>query len=108
MRRHYASVLLAITAMAAPSGAIAQTAEPSVGEVVMTQDGVLARPWKEVRACVSESHCDVAVLNARTYEVARYGERWSTKFEPTGKGKEVRRAETAMAKAIRLKGPAKP
>ena len=85
---------------------VAPGASPNAyeGETVMTRDGFLAAPWKEVRACKNKEMtegCVTAVVHAKTREIARAGAKWSSKFEPTGSGKEVRRAETAMDKAIR-------
>jgi hypothetical protein len=42
-------------------------------------------------------------MNPETGEVARMGDAVGTDFELTGNGQELRRAETAMDKAIRMR-----
>jgi hypothetical protein len=94
-------------ALATPALASAQAVKSYAGEVVMKATGELAAGWQEMRMCVTQERCAMAVYNPTTREVARFGDRWATKFAPTGNGQEVQRAESAMAKAVRLKGPAK-
>jgi hypothetical protein len=45
----------------------------------------------------------MALMNPGTDEVARMGGVLGTDFELTGNGLEIRRAETALDRAIRLK-----
>lgn len=86
-----------------------QTVKPYTGEIIMTASGEFTGDWKEVRVCKDRAQCVFAVINMKTREGARLGDRWASKFEQTGNGKEVRRAETALAKSIRVQGaPAKP
>jgi hypothetical protein len=95
------SVVIGIIVTAAT--ATAQTAQPYSGEVVMTSTGTLGASWKEGRACTAHETCQTIIYNRKTGEIARFGDQWASDFVGTGNGKEVWRAETAAAKAIRLK-----
>jgi hypothetical protein len=77
-------------------------------ETIMNRNGDLVAPWKYVRACRDEkrTQCSMAVVHSKTREIAKVGEQWSSRFERTGNGLEVKRAESAIAKAARLKGEA--
>jgi hypothetical protein len=95
------TVILVALAMTNSGSSIAQV-KPYQGEIVMTQSGDLKPPWKKYRWCKTDASCSTLIRNPVTHEVARLGDRWSSRFEPTGRGQEVRRVESAMAKAIRL------
>lgn len=94
-------VVVVLAASTIPTATAQQSSK--AGEVIVTSSGQLVPPWKEVKACIKEK-CSVAIANPETHEVARYGDRWATKFEATGNGREVRRAEAEIDKARRLKG----
>lgn len=94
-------VVFAVLVAFAPI-ASAQELQPYRGEIIVTQSGSLNAPWKEGRACTNSETCKAIVYNARTREIARFGEAWSSDFAPTGRGMEIMRAETAAAKAKRL------
>lgn len=87
--------------MASP---FAEARQPSAaGEIVITVDGKLAPPWGEKQACVNgTTTCKTMIVNSATNEIARMGDQLSSRFEKTGNGQEVRRAEAAKDKAIRL------
>ena len=88
--------------LAAPTGQ-AQQAKAYKGEAVVTAEGKLASPWIERKACVEgTTTCKTMIVNPNTHEIAKLGDRWSTKFAPTGNGHEVQRAETEIAKTKRL------
>ena len=88
-------------AFAAPSSA--QQSSSYSGEVVVTSAGTLASPWKTGSACTGPNDCKAIIYNEKTGEIAKFGEQWSTSFVSSGREKEVWRAETASAKALRLK-----
>lgn len=105
--RSQAIILGLALAASMPMKAGAQGAadkRPYNGEIVMTPSGQLVAPWKEIRSCDEKGKCIVVVANPKTREIARYEGRWSSRFELTGNGRQVRRAETALAKAQRLQG----
>lgn len=84
----------------------AQNVQPYIGEMVQRRTGELVPPWKQRKLCQDQanSKCDVLVtFNERTGEIARVGDRSSTKFVVTMEG-DIRRAESALAKATRLAG----
>jgi hypothetical protein len=97
------TVILVALAMTNSGSSIAQV-KPYQGEIVMTQSGDLKPPWKKYRWCKTDAACSTLIRNPITHEVARLGDHWSSRFEPTGRGQEVRRVESAMDKAIRLSG----
>lgn len=73
-------------------------------EVIVSASGEPAAPWVSRELCQkSTGRCAMALMNADTGEVARMGSALGTDFELTGNGQEIRRAESAMEKAIRLK-----
>jgi hypothetical protein len=43
------------------------------------------------------------IVDPATREIAKLDNRWTSKFEATGNGLEVRRAESARDKAAKLK-----
>lgn len=97
-------VALLGTAVLSPFSASAQTSEPSRSERVVTAQGQPVAPWVEKRYCATEaSVCEPMIVNPETGEIAKLGSRLGSRFELTGNGQELRRAETAMDKAIRLK-----
>jgi hypothetical protein len=84
--------------------ASAQTVSAYQGERVATADGRAVSPWVEKQYCPDAgSTCQRMVVDPETGEIARLGNRVNSRFELTGNGQELRRAETAMDKAIRLK-----
>lgn len=98
---------LAIPALAQTSSKPApKPAAPPVTEVVMDASGKIVAPWTKGKSCSREATgketCRWVVINGRTREIARVGDRWASKFAPTGIGREVRRIETTMDKATRL------
>jgi hypothetical protein len=101
MSRRQVALACACLTMTFVGSAFAQV-KPYQGEIVMTQSGDLKPPWKKYRWCKTDASCSTLIRNPVTHEVARLGDRWSSRFEPTGRGQEVRRVESAMAKAIRL------
>jgi predicted transglutaminase-like cysteine proteinase len=73
-------------------------------EVIVSPSGEAAAPWVFRQLCQkSTGRCAMALMNPGTGEVARMGGMLGTDFELTGNGQEIRRAETAMDRAIRLK-----
>jgi hypothetical protein len=88
--------------------AAGQIAQPYVGETVLDRAGALVAPWKAGRACTNENDCKPIIYHRKTGEIARFGDDWASDFVATGHGKEVWRAETAVAKAIRLQAPQTP
>ena len=73
-------------------------------EVIVSASGEIAAPWVMRELCQkSTGRCAMAVTNPETGEVARMGDVLGTDFELTGNGQELRRAETAIDKAIRLR-----
>ena len=73
-------------------------------EVIVSATGETAAPWVRRELCQkSTGRCAMAVTNPETGEVARMGDVVGTDFELTGNGQELRRAETAIDKAIRLR-----
>lgn len=85
------------------ASAAAQTKQSAPTEIVVTNTGALAAPWKEGRACTSPENCQAIIYHGKTGEIARFGEKWASDFAATGRGKEVTRRESAIAKARRLK-----
>ena len=94
-------VLLGFCAVIGSAGA--QTKQAAASEIVVTTTGALAAPWKEGRACTSPENCQAIIYHGKTGEIARFGEKWASDFAGTGRGKEVTRRETAIAKARKLK-----
>ena len=72
-------------------------------EVIVSASGEPAAPWVSRELCQkSTGRCAMALMNPDTGEVAQMGGVLGTEFERTGNGQEIRRAETAMDKAVRL------
>lgn len=91
-----------IAAMVLPAAEARQVAAVP-GEIVVTAEGKLTAPWVEKQACVkSTATCKTMIVNSVTNEIARMGDRLSSRFELTGRGSEVRRAASAMDKALKL------
>lgn len=95
--------LILLGYFAVMGSADAQTKQPAPSEIVVTTTGALTAPWKEGRACTSPENCQAIIYHGKTGEIARFGEKWASDFAGTGRGKEVARRETALAKASRLK-----
>jgi hypothetical protein len=101
--------VLALSALAGVGApfAVAQVAPSSPPDIVITKSGELAAPWKKMKGCLGERDntkagaCKPVIMNAETREIAKFGDRWSSKFAATGDGAEVKRAETALQKATR-------
>jgi len=71
--------------------------------VVVAADGQLVSPWIAKDACVTgTTTCKAMIVNPVTSEIAKLGDRLSSRFEMTGNGLEIRRAESALAQATRL------
>lgn len=84
--------------------ALAQGARDYRGEVVMTAEGAPVLPWVSKEVCsTSRGVCRNMIVNSQTGEIAILGSRLQSRFEATGNGKEVQRAESVLDKAIRLK-----
>lgn len=78
----------------AQSAATDRAAASMRSRVVYDEAGDLQPPWKISKVCrdaKDPSTCMAALLNPETHELAKVGEKWSTAFAATGKGKEVRR-----------------
>jgi hypothetical protein len=75
---------LVLALLSAAPAAVGQTPKPYAGEIVITASGQLTGDWKEVPVCKDRNPCQSAIINTKTREAARLGERWSTEFEPTG------------------------
>lgn len=80
----------------------AQPTKQFEGEIVMTAAGTLVAPWVETTGCRDKNAgCPMIIVNLKTREIARVDDRWSTRFQPSGNGQEIRRVETSLAKAER-------
>ena len=102
------SLVALLIAFGSPNAARAQAASQYVGEIVIDTSGKPVAPWAERQICSGDTkNCRVILINSDTLEVAKVAGRWTSEFEATGKGAEGRRAEPAMAKAIRLKSQVK-
>jgi hypothetical protein len=85
--------------------AIAQEVTVYQGEIVVAANGELAKPWVESRACAkSTDTCKTMIVNPSTNEIAKLGDQLNSRFEATGNGLEIRRAEKTSDKAMRLRG----
>lgn len=73
--------------------------------VVQSADGKLLSPWVEKRVCPTrgDTTCRNVIVDPATREIAKLDNRWTSKFEATGNGLEVRRAESARDKAAKRK-----
>lgn len=96
--------LVAIISVSAAPAAFGQaTTTPSL-EVVVDAGGRLGNGWVEGSLCLhAQKVCEIGLYNTNTQEVARLGAKVFSGFEATGNGREIRRSESALAKAIRLK-----
>lgn len=87
-----------------PNAAGQQATAGYTGEVIVTGDGKAVAPWVERELCRrTTAKCEIALINAETNEIAMMGGILGTDFERTQNGREIRRAETALAKAVRLR-----
>lgn len=103
MRLAFTRVGLVLVVSLMPVASGQEPAGPRL-EVIVSAAGETAAPWVTRELCQkSTGRCAMAVTNPETGEVARMGDVVGTDFELTGKGQELRRAETAIDKAIRLK-----
>lgn len=97
--------LLGLPALAQP--ATAPASKPAT-EIVMDASGKIVAPWTKGKSCsrleAGKEACRWVVINGQTREIARVGDKWASKFAPTGNGREVRRMESSMDKATRLAG----
>lgn len=86
-------------AMALPL-AEARQISATASEIVVTAEGAPASPWVEKQACVTgTTTCKTMIVNPKTNEIAKMGDQLSSRFERTGKGQEVRRAQSARDRA---------
>lgn len=84
-------VLSAVALLGFPSDVRAQASERPYA-LVLTADGRLALPWVEKELCTKDRQsCRPMIMNSVTNEVARLGERWTSRFAATGNGQEVMR-----------------
>jgi len=94
---------LVMGVLLAPVAAGQETAAAKL-EVIVSASGEATAPWVLRKLCQkSTGRCAMALMNPETGEVARMGDTLGTDFELTGNGQELRRAETALDKAVRLK-----
>lgn len=106
---HMKSVIALLIGVVLATPAAAQIASKPVdnyaGELIMDKAGGLVAPWKLTKTCQVEGvdgpACRAVIINSRTREIAKLGEKWSGKFSPTGVGLEVRRLESTMDAAKR-------
>lgn len=102
LSRSRIAVAAAVLAWISPSST-AQTATAYRGEPVVSASGEVVAPWIEKRGCEKDTPtCVVLVVNPNTNEIALIGDRLSSRFELTGNGREIRRAESTLDKARRL------
>jgi predicted transglutaminase-like cysteine proteinase len=94
--------LTAALACAVPASR-AQVSGDYRGEAVVSSSGEVVAPWVAKRGCKrATQECTTLIVNPTTNEIAMIGNRMSSRFERTGNGQEVRRAEKALDKARRL------
>jgi predicted transglutaminase-like cysteine proteinase len=102
MRLAFASLVLSLAV--SPMAAAQEAATGNKLEVIVSASGEPMSPWVFRQLCQkSNGRCALALMNPATGEVARMGGNLGTDFEFTGNGQELRRAETALDRAIRLK-----
>jgi hypothetical protein len=83
--------LSAVVLLVSTSEVRAQASERPYA-LVLTADGRLALPWIEKEVCTNvHQSCRPMIMNPVTNEVARFGERWTSRFAATGNGQEVMR-----------------
>ncbi|MEY2758101.1 MAG: hypothetical protein RIR33_1879 [Pseudomonadota bacterium] len=98
------SIGLVMGVLLAPVAAAQEPGATTKLEVIVSPSGEAAAPWVFRQLCQkSTGRCMMALMNPGTDEVARMGGVLGTDFELTGNGLEIRRAETALDRAIRLK-----
>jgi hypothetical protein len=102
-------ILLPAAVFAIGAGpAAGQAVSAYKGELVLNAKGEPVAPWRELRICEDENRkaipCRVLIVKGATDEIAIMDGQMATQFERTGNGQEVQRAESANAKAARLKG----
>jgi hypothetical protein len=104
--KHIAIALLVVLAAPAFAQTSARSAPAPATEVVMDASGKIVAPWTKGKSCsrqdAAREACRLVVIHGQTREIARVGDKWSSKFAPTGNGREVRRIESSMDKAKRL------
>lgn len=106
MKRSILAITVGITVLAPVASSQPANAN-YVGEILVTADGKPAAPWVERELCrKTTGRCEIALTNTETGEVAMVGDILGTDFERTQNGKGIQRAETAMAKALRLRAAA--
>jgi hypothetical protein len=94
---------LAVALVFALPASLAQASREYRGEVVVSSSGEVVAPWVAKRGCKrGTQECTTFVVDPNTNEIALIGDRMGSRFERTGNGQEVRRAETALDKARRL------
>lgn len=95
-------LLTAALACAVPASS-GQVSREYLGEAIVSSSGQVVAPWVAKQGCKRGTQdCVTLIVNPNTGEIALIGERMSSRFERTGNGQEVRRAETTLAKARRL------
>ena len=103
LRRGLSASVLAAAVLVSVPGAGAQVAGSTAGELIVSPDGQPVSPWVAKQACVAGTDtCKTMIVNPVTNEIAKLGDQLSSRFELTGNGQEVKRAESALAKAARL------
>jgi hypothetical protein len=106
--KHIAISLLAALALPAVAQTPSTATSRPAAEVVMDASGKIVAPWTKGKSCTRQEAgketCRWVVVNGQTREIARVGDKWSSKFAPTGRGREVRRIESSLDKATRLSG----
>jgi hypothetical protein len=66
---------------------------PRTDQVVLTETGALAAPWKRISTCLGDkTSCPELIINEKTREIARVNGKWSKGFGATGVGQQVRRS----------------
>lgn len=102
MKRALLATLICVSCLGAAEGQVARAGV--TGEIVASSTGAPQSPWVERQLCrKTTGKCEAALMNPETGEVARMGDVLGTDFERSGNGEEIRRAETAMEKAVRFK-----
>lgn len=106
--KHIAIALLAALAFPALGQTPSTATSKPAADVVMDASGKIVAPWTKGKSCARQEAeketCRWVVVNGQTREIARVGDKWSSKFAPTGNGREVRRIESSLDKATRLSG----
>ncbi len=104
--KHISIALVAVLGLPALAQPQAKPSPTPAMEIVMDASGKIVAPWTKGKSCSRETTgketCRWVVIHSQTREIARVGDRWSSKFAATGNGREVRRLESSMDKATRL------